>query len=136
MVHGRTEILEMGFGNSEWGGSTFGGDVGSGNPRFTFRNMVAAKRKRNLGAFGLLNGDTSWIEDNSPAPPALVGIAGAIDGSNVFFLLPALPLNEPLIFVNGIRQFLNSSYTRDGAAITFQPGWIPQPGDQLSAVSH
>ncbi len=61
--------------------------------------------------------------------------AGAINGINTIFVLPAAPspANSLALFKNGLLQTLNNDYTLNGVTISFNPWAIPQFGDILDA---
>jgi hypothetical protein len=59
--------------------------------------------------------------------------SGAVDGTNVAFLLartPA-PVASLALYRNGLRLRMNLDYTISGNGIIFQPGLAPLPGDIL-----
>lgn len=69
------------------------------------------------------------------APSGASGLAfhtliGVIDGVNATFTLDAVPPTGGIvmIFRNGIIQTQGVQYTLTGVTVTFQPGWVPQPG--------
>jgi hypothetical protein len=57
--------------------------------------------------------------------------AGTIDGTNAVFTLPQAPNPQDSLdlFLNGIRLTDGIGYTLSGAQITYEPTYIPQPGD-------
>lgn len=57
---------------------------------------------------------------------------GDIDGSNPDFTLPQVPAFGTLeVHRNGILQKQGSDYTLSAATVTFLPGNVPLPGDNL-----
>ena len=84
------------------------------------------------GAGGVVAGETGTILPNfgdAQTP------AGAINGSNTFFVLPASPSPAAslALFRNGLLQTAGNDYTLNGATITFNSNAIPQLGDILEA---
>lgn len=87
-------------------------------------------------------GSYSWRRSRPPlyiaAPPAENGliqvftIAGVQDGVNQTFTLSQYPQHLDL-YNNGILQYPDVAYTRNGPVITFLFGYIPQPTDLLRA---
>jgi hypothetical protein len=66
-----------------------------------------------------------------------VAITGTIDGSNPTFAISAVIPVTATVFVikNGLTMEPGVGYTRTGSAITYQAGFIPQPGDtQYAAI--
>jgi hypothetical protein len=60
------------------------------------------------------------------------GISGTQDGVHTTFILSQAP-QHLFLFNNGLFQYPALAYTLTGTEITFLPGYIPQPGDQLHA---
>lgn len=60
---------------------------------------------------------------------------GAMNGSNGAFSLSKAPspASSLLIFRNGLLQKAGVDYMLNGASVSFQPGSVPQPGDQVQA---
>lgn len=55
---------------------------------------------------------------------------GLIDGVNATFVLPSEPVDGSLLLVkNSLMLFDGIGYTLNGLVITYQPGYIPNPGD-------
>ncbi len=73
----------------------------------------------------------------TPAPSFVDGETpgGTIDGINAAFTLASVPNPAASVHLhrNGIRLSPGADFTLQGAAITFKPGAIPQPGDILTA---
>ena len=70
------------------------------------------------------------------APPIVtVAIAGTKDGSNPNFTIPAANASSEYcaVYWNGSRLLLGVGYTRSGANITAQTGYIPASGDTYEA---
>lgn len=83
----------------------------------------------------------SWRRARPPlyieAPPAttveqVLTISGTIDGTNDTFVLSQNP-QFLRIFNNGLLQYPDVAYTRNGIVVTFLPDYIPQPGHLLRA---
>lgn len=87
-------------------------------------------------------GAYSWRRSRPPlyiaAPPTTEGliieldITGTQDGENTVFALSQLPQSLQ-IYNNGILQYPDVAYTRDGTIITFLPGYVPVSTDLLRA---
>lgn len=80
------------------------------------------------------NGNVTWINNETPR--------GTIDGTNNVFTLAQVPnpSSSVLLMKNGQCLFVDIGYTLNGATVTLQTGYIPQPasgddllGDQLRA---
>lgn len=86
-----------------------------------------------LGADATTGGGTGGA--TLPTFNGPIELTGAVDGANGFFTIPDSP-NPPgwlWIFRNGMKQRVNVAYVLNGNQITFQAGYIPQPGDDLEA---
>jgi hypothetical protein len=75
--------------------------------------------------------DQSVVNSATPAVNEVVP-TGAVNGSNVTFVLPSAPTNYLQLFLNGVLQLPTTDYTITGNTITM--GLPPQTGDQLFAV--
>lgn len=61
--------------------------------------------------------------------------AGTLDGTNAVFTLANPPANNSLmLYRNGLLQALTAQYTLASNSITFVTGFVPQPGDVLTAT--
>jgi hypothetical protein len=60
---------------------------------------------------------------------------GTMNGSNASFTLSKAPSPAAslLLFRNGLLQNAEVDFTLSGSSVSFQPGSVPQPGDQLRA---
>ena len=66
-----------------------------------------------------------------------LNISGTIDGINTDFTLDALPnpADNLEVYRNGLIQTPGEAYVYSGLDLTFLPGAVPQPGDDLIAFT-
>jgi hypothetical protein len=96
---------------------------------------LQAPMKRIL-IFIILATSAMLAQNNTPATQVYGQIpAGTIDGINANFTIPYAPAipGSLILFRNGIRQMSGVDYNLSRNIISFMPGSIPQPGDQLEA---
>lgn len=85
--------------------------------------------------------DLSTLTPFIPPPPTIsvtsfaddIVPTGVIDGTNAVYMLPSTKVPNPQaslnLYVNGIRYTEGVAYVLNGTTITYQPGYILQPGD-------
>lgn len=115
-------------------------------PANTFYSVQVLDANRNIVQAGIYQFNSGAAIDLStaaqvtqPNPPAPVppgnffadGIVptGIIDGNNAIFTLPETPSPAASLklYKNGVRLTLGVAYSLDGAQITYDAGYIPQP---------
>lgn len=98
---------------------------------FKFRNFLAASRKSNIRAFGLLGHDRSLdFIDNTSGADEIVTVTGTKNGVNTTFTFTG---SFASLWSNGLRLVEGTDYSVTGTTITMVVA--PQSSDSLYGIA-